>query len=82
MGPSASATATACNMSTPTIEQIVASLSESEAFRYFVHYVYTLRDQSIAELSNADGPNEVMKLAGSISMLDFLYSQLTTETSA
>jgi len=69
-------------MSTPTIEQIVASLSESEAFRYFVHYVYTLRDQSIAELSNADGPNEVMKLAGSISMLDFLYSQLTTETSA
>ena len=54
----------------PTLQEAVAILINNEEFRVFVTFLESEREVFISSLRQAENPNEVMKLAGSISTLD------------
>jgi hypothetical protein len=54
----------------PTLQEAVAILTNNEEFKVFVTFLEGEREVFISSLRQAENPNEVMKLAGSISTLD------------
>jgi hypothetical protein len=54
----------------PTLQDAVAILINNEEFKVFVIFLESEREVFISSLRQAENPNEVMKLAGSISTLD------------
>lgn len=54
----------------PTLQDAVAILINNEEFKVFVTFLEDERKVFIGSLRQAENPNEVMKLAGSISTLD------------
>jgi len=54
----------------PTLQDAVAILINNEEFKVFVTFLESEREVFISSLRQAENPNEVMKLAGSISTLD------------
>jgi hypothetical protein len=54
----------------PTLQEAVAILTNNEEFKVFVIFLESEREVFISSLRQAENPNEVMKLAGSISTLD------------
>jgi hypothetical protein len=54
----------------PTLQEAVAILTNNEEFKVFVTFLESEREVFISSLRQAENPNEVMKLAGSISTLD------------
>ena len=54
----------------PTLQEAVAILINNEEFKVFTTFLEDEREVFIAGLRQAENPNEVMKLAGSISTLD------------
>ena len=54
----------------PTLQEAVAILNNNEEFKVFITFLEDEREVFIAGLRQAENPNEVMKLAGSISTLD------------
>ena len=54
----------------PTLQEAVAILINNEEFKVFITFLEDEREVFIAGLRQAENPNEVMKLAGSISTLD------------
>ena len=57
-------------MPVPTLQEAVAILNNNEEFKVFITFLEDEREVFIAGLRQAENPNEVMKLAGSISTLD------------
>jgi len=54
----------------PTLPEAVSILVNNEEFKVFLSFLEDEREVFIANLRQAENPNEVMKLAGSISTLD------------
>ena len=54
----------------PTLPEAVAILANNEEFKVFLSFLLDERETFISTLRQAENPNEVMKLAGSISTLD------------
>ena len=54
----------------PTLPEAVAILANNEEFKVFLSFLSDERETFISTLRQAENPNEVMKLAGSISTLD------------
>ena len=54
----------------PTLQEAVAILTNNEEFKVFVIFLESEREVFISSLRQAENPNEIMKLAGSISTLD------------
>ena len=63
----------------PTIQQAIESLSDRDEFKAIVQFVRDERERFFGDLRQCVEPNEVMKLAGSISTLDELLSLLSVE---
>ncbi len=54
----------------PTLKDAIAILVNNEEFKVFMTFIQDEREAFISTLRQAENPNEVMKLAGSISTLD------------
>lgn len=54
----------------PTLKDAISILVNNEEFKVFVTFLESEREVFISSLRQAENPNEVMKLAGSISTLD------------
>jgi hypothetical protein len=64
----------------PTLVEAVAILKNNEEFKVFIEFIYLEREAFIGQLRQTESPNDVMKLAGSISTLDEIL-QLASMTS-
>jgi hypothetical protein len=65
----------------PTLPEAVAILSNNEEFKVFLGFLEDEREVFIANLRQAENPNEVMKLAGSISTLDEILQFVSMSSS-
>jgi len=65
----------------PTIQQAVESLSDRDEFKAIVQFIRDERERFFADLRQCVETNDVMKIVGSVSMLDELLSLLTAENS-
>ena len=65
----------------PTLPEAVSILVNNEEFKVFLSFLEDEREVFIANLRQAEGPNEVMKLAGSISTLDEILQFVSMSTS-
>jgi hypothetical protein len=65
----------------PTLQDAVAILANNEEFKVFINFLSDEREAFISSLRQAENPNEVMKLAGSISTLDEIlqFVNITSE---
>jgi hypothetical protein len=65
----------------PTLQDAVAILANNEEFQVFLSFLEDERQTFISSLRQAENPNEVMKLAGSISTLDEIlqFVDITSE---
>jgi hypothetical protein len=65
----------------PTLQDAVAILVNNEEFQVFLSFLEDERQTFISSLRQAENPNEVMKLAGSISTLDEIlqFVDITSE---
>jgi hypothetical protein len=65
----------------PTLQDAVAILANNEEFEVFISFLSDEREAFISSLRQAENPNEVMKLAGSISTLDEIlqFVNITSE---
>jgi hypothetical protein len=65
----------------PTLQEAVAILINNEEFKVFMSFIKDERETFISSLRQAENPNEVMKLAGSISTLDEIlqFVDITSE---
>lgn len=65
----------------PTLPEAVAILANNEEFKVFISFLSDEREAFISSLRQAENPNEVMKLAGSISTLDEIlqFVNITSE---
>mgnify|MGYP003642770588 FL=1 len=65
----------------PTLQDAVAILANNEEFKVFITFLGDEREAFISSLRQAENPNEVMKLAGSISTLDEIlqFVNITSE---
>jgi len=54
----------------PTLKDAISILVNNEEFKVFVAFLESEREVFVSSLRQAENPNEVMKLAGSISTLD------------
>ena len=65
----------------PTLQDAVAILINNEEFKVFMSFIKDERETFISSLRQAENPNEVMKLAGSISTLDEIlqFVDITSE---
>jgi hypothetical protein len=65
----------------PTLPEAVAILVNNEEFKVFLSFLEDEREVFIANLRQAENPNEVMKLAGSISTLDEILQFVSMSSS-
>jgi hypothetical protein len=65
----------------PTLPEAVAILVNNEEFKVFLGFLEDEREVFIANLRQAENPNEVMKLAGSISTLDEILQFVSMSSS-
>jgi len=65
----------------PTIQQAVESLSDRDEFKAIVQFIRDERERFFTDLRQCVETNDVMKIVGSVSMLDELLSLLTAENS-
>lgn len=54
----------------PSVNQAVAALSDRDEFKVIVQFIKDERERFFGDLRQAETPNDVMKVAGSISTLD------------
>jgi len=54
----------------PTLPDALAILKNNDEFNVFIEFLVDEREAFIGQLRQAEGPNDIMKLAGSISTLD------------
>jgi hypothetical protein len=54
----------------PTLPDALAILKNNDEFSVFIEFLVDEREAFIGQLRQAEGQNDVMKLAGSISTLD------------
>ena len=54
----------------PTLAEAINILQDNQEFSVFMEFIAEEKDAFIAQLRQAENPNDVMKLAGSISTLD------------
>jgi hypothetical protein len=60
----------------PTLEQSVQALSERDEYKVIVQFIKDERDRFFGDLRQAEGSNDVMKIAGSIASMDELLGLL------
>jgi hypothetical protein len=60
----------------PTLEQSVQALSERDEYKVIVQFIKDERDRFFGDLRQAEGVNDVMKIAGSIASYDELLGFL------
>ena len=65
----------------PTLPEAVSILVNNEEFKVFLGFLEDEREVFIANLRQAENPNEVMKLAGSISTLDEIFQFVSMSSS-
>jgi hypothetical protein len=65
----------------PTLPEAVSILVNNEEFKLFLSFLEDEREVFIANLRQAENPNEVMKLAGSISTLDEILQFVSMSSS-
>ena len=65
----------------PTLPEAVSILINNEEFKVFLSFLEDEREVFIANLRQAENPNEVMKLAGSISTLDEILQFVSMSSS-
>ena len=65
----------------PTLPEAVSILVNNEEFKVFLSFLEDEREVFIANLRQAENPNEVMKLAGSISTLDEILQFVSMSSS-
>jgi len=65
----------------PTLPEAVSILANNEEFKVFLSFLEDEREVFIANLRQAENPNEVMKLAGSISTLDEILQFVSMSSS-
>lgn len=65
----------------PTLPEAVSILVNNEEFKVFLSFLEDEREVFIANLRQAENPNEVMKLAGSISILDEILQFVSMSSS-
>lgn len=63
----------------PALQVALVELSARDEFKVVLQFIREEREQFIRDLRQAEGPNDVMKLSGSISTLDELLMALTLE---
>lgn len=61
----------------PTLEQSVQALSERDEYKVIVQFIKDERDRFFGDLRQAEGSNDVMKIAGSIASMDEILGYLT-----
>ena len=54
----------------PTLEQSVKALAERDEYKVIVQFIKDERDRFFGDLRQAEGANDVMKIAGSIASMD------------
>jgi hypothetical protein len=54
----------------PTLADALAILKNNDEFSVFIEFLVDEREAFIGQMRQAEGPNDIMKLAGSISTLD------------
>ena len=62
----------------PDLHTAIDSLANKDEFAVVLDYIAQERDRFFGDLRSAEGPNDVMKIAGSIAALDELLQVLTT----
>lgn len=62
----------------PTLEQSVALLSERDEYKVIIAFIREERDRFFSDLRMGRDPNDIMKIAGSISALDEMLNILDT----
>jgi hypothetical protein len=60
----------------PTLEQSVVSLSDRDEYKTILDFIRDERDRFFGDMRQAESPNDVMKLAGSIATMDELLQTL------
>ena len=60
----------------PTLEQSVQALAERDEYKVIVQFIKDERDRFFGDLRQAEGANDVMKIAGSIASMDELLGLL------
>jgi histidinol-phosphate/aromatic aminotransferase/cobyric acid decarboxylase-like protein len=61
----------------PSVNQAVAALSDRDEFKVIVQFIKDERERFFGDLRQAETPNDVMKVAGSISTLDEIIQLLS-----
>jgi hypothetical protein len=61
----------------PSVNQAVAALSDRDEFKVIVQFIKDERERFFGDLRQAATPNDVMKVAGSISTLDEIIQLLS-----
>lgn len=54
----------------PTLPDALSILKNNDEFNVFIEFLVDEREAFIGQMRQAEGPNDIMKLAGSISTLD------------
>jgi hypothetical protein len=60
----------------PTLEQSIKSLSDRDEYKVIVQFIRDERERFFGDMRQAEGSNDVMKLAGSIATMDELLCLL------
>ena len=60
----------------PTLEQSVQALSERYEYKVIIQFIKDERYRFFGDLRQAEGSNDVMKIAGSIASMDELLGLL------
>lgn len=60
----------------PTLEQSVKALADRDEYKVIMQFIRDERDRFFGDLRQAEGANDVMKLAGSIATMDELLCLL------
>jgi len=60
----------------PTLEQSVIALSDRDEYKTILDFIRDERDRFFGDMRQAEAPNDVMKLAGSIATMDELLQTL------
>jgi hypothetical protein len=54
----------------PNLEQSVATLSDRDEYKTILNFIREERERMFGDLRQAETPNDVMKVAGSVATLD------------
>lgn len=60
-----------------TLQDSIAILKNNDEFKVFMEFIASEREAFIGQLRQVENPNDVMKLAGSISVLDEIMQLVT-----